>query len=56
VNVDYASLAGLLWMAALLIAIAVFAGFIVLRKRKARKGGPMKELGTKPGRHGRNPG
>jgi PKD repeat protein len=51
-------LQGLLWMPVLLIAMAVagIAGYVVMRKRKALKGGPMQEDDSLAGYVGRNSG
>jgi PKD repeat protein len=40
VNVDLGSLAGLLWLPVLLILVAGIAGYMIMRRRKARKDGP----------------
>jgi hypothetical protein len=49
---------GLLWMSVLVIAIAVagIAGYVVMRKRRARKGASLQENGSLPGSSGGNSG
>jgi PKD repeat protein len=58
VNVDKGGPWGLPWMPLPLIAIAVagLAGYIVMRRRKIRKGGPMQENESLLGHRGRNSG
>jgi PKD repeat protein len=56
VNLEYGGLLGLLWMLVVLIAVAGIAGYMIMRKRRSRKGGPIQKNGSLPRRLGRDAG